>query len=124
MPYKTCKKCGFAPSNSEANICPVCKSDDMIECLSVAERVDKVAERLVKAEKENAELREKIQEVKAWCEGYPVDIFPEPDLAKAKELLEQGGITLDSVSAYCMRYITDKIKEECKALKQTEDSGN
>lgn len=39
--------------------------------------------------------------------AYPVDIFPEPDLKKVRELLAAGGITLDAVSAHCMRHVVE-----------------
>lgn len=44
-------------------------------------------------------------QIKAWAEAYPERAFPEPDWKKARDLLEAGGISLDRVSAGCMRHI-------------------
>lgn len=44
-----------------------------------------------------------LREIDAWSRSYPVRVFPEPDLAKAAELLKAGGMTLDAISADAMR---------------------
>lgn len=44
-----------------------------------------------------------------WGDAYPLAVFPEPDLAKARTLLEAGGMTLDRVSASNMRYVAQGI---------------
>jgi hypothetical protein len=54
-------------------------------------------------------LEDALQKIVQWSEAYPLDIFPEPDLKKARALLEAGGITLDSVSAHCMRHVIDGV---------------
>lgn len=51
----------------------------------------------------------------SWCNAYPLDIFPEPDFKKARELLESGGITLDSVSASNMRHVINGFRELAQA---------
>lgn len=48
---------------------------------------------------------EALQRIKSWSEAYPVSVFPEPDLLKAARVLEQNGMTLDSISAHCMRHV-------------------
>lgn len=50
-------------------------------------------------------LREKLHRIHQWCAAYPLAVFPEPDWVKARELLEAGGMTLDSVSASAMRHV-------------------
>lgn len=55
------------------------------------------------------ELEEALQRIQQWSEAYPLDIFPEPDLKKARALLEAGGITLDAVSAHCMRHCIEGV---------------
>jgi hypothetical protein len=53
-----------------------------------------------------------------WSEAYPIDILPKPDLEKARALLEAGGITLDSISAHCMRHVVEGVgKIARKALR-------
>lgn len=44
-----------------------------------------------------------LQRIVQWSEAYPLKIFPEPDLKKARALLEEGGLTLDAVSARAVR---------------------
>lgn len=55
------------------------------------------------------ELEEALHRIVQWSEAYPLDIFPEPDLKKARALLEAGGITLDSISAHCMRHVVEGV---------------
>jgi hypothetical protein len=50
-----------------------------------------------------------LEQIVQWSEAYPLKIFPEPDFKKARELLEAGGITLDAVSASCMRYAVEGV---------------
>src|SRR6187401_785178 len=56
-------------------------------------------------------LREKLHQIKMWCEAYPLDIFPEPDLKQARALLEAGGMTLDSISASNMRHVLNGVRK-------------
>ena len=44
-----------------------------------------------------------------WLRAYPIDIFPEPDLEKAAELLKAGGQTLDAVSANMARHVLGRV---------------
>jgi hypothetical protein len=55
------------------------------------------------------ELEDALHAIVRWSEAYPIDIFPEPDMKKARELLAVGGITLDAVSASCMRHVVDGV---------------
>ena len=55
------------------------------------------------------ELTEALTRIQQWSEAYPLDIFPEPDLKKARELLKAGGITLDAISAHCMRHCVEGV---------------
>jgi hypothetical protein len=49
--------------------------------------------------------------LKEWQEAYPLDIFPEPDFAKAAELLKAGDMTLDAISASNMRHVLKRVLE-------------
>jgi len=44
--------------------------------------------------------------------AYPLKVFPEPDHAKAHELLQAGGMTLDAVSASASRWLLSSILAE------------
>jgi hypothetical protein len=52
---------------------------------------------------------EALQRIVQWSEAYPLDIFPEPDLKRAADLLRAGGITLDAISAHCMRHVIEGV---------------
>ena len=56
-------------------------------------------------------LQDALQSIVQWSEAYPLDVFPEPDLKKARQLLEAGGVSLDSVSAHCMRHVIASVGE-------------
>jgi len=50
-----------------------------------------------------------IAELESWQQAYPLSAFPEPDLQRARELLEAGGMTLAAVSASNMRHVVNCI---------------
>lgn len=54
---------------------------------------------------------ETLARIDQWCEAYPLDVFPEPDWKKASALLNAGGITMDAVSASCMRHVLTGIRK-------------
>ncbi len=57
-------------------------------------------------------IEEAIRYITDWRDkAYPLDIFPEPDLARAHELLLSGGMTLDAVSAHAMRHALKRVCE-------------
>lgn len=66
---------------------------------------------LLIVDNERMELEnEKFEKIKQWCEAYPLDIFPEPDLKKAAKVLKENGITLDAISASNMRHVLSGVK--------------
>ena len=62
-----------------------------------------------------AQLEEELQRIVRWSEAYPLDVFPEPDLKQARELLEAGGMTLDALSASAMRHVVNGVGKIAKA---------
>lgn len=54
-------------------------------------------------------LRQALQEIEAWSRAYPIQVFPEPDLEKAYELLKAGGISLDAISASAKRHVVEGV---------------
>jgi hypothetical protein len=56
-------------------------------------------------------LEEGLQRIVQWADAYPLDIFPEPDWKRARDALAVVGITLDSISAACMRHVVDGAGE-------------
>ena len=55
------------------------------------------------------ELEEALWCIAQWSDAYPLDVFPEPDLEKARQLLAAGGITLYLVSAFCARHVVKGV---------------
>jgi hypothetical protein len=53
--------------------------------------------------------------VESWAEAYPLDIFPEPDMKKAHEVLTAAGMSLDRVSASAMRYVITRVRDKMRA---------
>ncbi len=56
------------------------------------------------------EHEEALLRIQQWAEAYPLDVFPEPDLKRAHELLEAGGMSLGAVSASAMRHVLKGIR--------------
>jgi hypothetical protein len=63
-------------------------------------------------------LEEALQRIAQWADGYPLDIFPEPNWETARWALQEYGITLDAISAHCIRHVIDGVGKIAKeALK-------
>jgi hypothetical protein len=54
-------------------------------------------------------LTEALHKILQWSEAYPLEIFREPDWAKARALLAAGGVSLDAVSGACCRRVVEGI---------------
>lgn len=63
---------------------------------------------------ENENLSDTIGAIKNWCNAYPLEVFPEPDMKQVRKVLEAGGLTIDCVSASCMRRVLDGVKRIIK----------
>lgn len=55
-------------------------------------------------------LADALKTIIVWADAYPLDVFPEPDLDVARQLLEAGGLTLDAVSASAMRHCLEGVR--------------
>jgi hypothetical protein len=60
---------------------------------------------IAQLQQRNEQLTEALRLIVQWSEAYPLTVFPEPDFIKARQLLEAGGMTLDAISASCMRHL-------------------
>jgi hypothetical protein len=54
-------------------------------------------------------MEDALRSIDNWSRAYPLKVFPEPDFAKAAELLKAGGMTLDSISASNMRHVISTV---------------
>jgi len=67
-------------------------------------------------------LEEALTKVEQWAAAYPVDVFPEPDWPKVAETLHAAGLSLDQVSASCMRHVAKGMGQiASKALSAGEE---
>lgn len=90
-----------------------------------AKQIAENAKNLQRAEKAEARAeryKDTLNQIDNWAKAYPLDVFPEPDFKRVREVLEAAGITLDSVSASNMRHvITGVARIVEKALKGGEE---
>jgi hypothetical protein len=75
----------------------------------LVEVVRDIARRLASVERERDAAAERLRQIADVCRAYPTQVFAEPDLDKARRLLEAGGVSLDSVSAKAARTVADYI---------------
>lgn len=75
-----------------------------------------IRESEIEALKARAErMEEALERIERWGDAYPEEMFPEPDLKRARELLKAGGMTLDSVAGHCMRHVATRMAEIARA---------
>lgn len=54
-------------------------------------------------------LEEALQRIADWADAYPLEVFPEPDLKRARQVLEAHGMTVDAISASAMRHVITRV---------------
>ncbi len=69
-------------------------------------------------------LDEAVASIRQWCDAYPLDVFPEPDLKRAHEVLQAAGMTLDAISASNMRHVLNGIRALLPAPESEKDSSD
>lgn len=55
-------------------------------------------------------LVEALGKIEAWCNSYPLSVFPEPNFKDVRKALDDAGLSLDAVSASNMRHVVDGIR--------------
>ena len=55
--------------------------------------------------------REALRQITEWAKAYPLDVFPEPDLKRAHEVLEAAGMSLGAISAHAMRHVLTGVQK-------------
>lgn len=78
--------------------------------LEAAQEALKVSDYKVTAREDRME--EALRRIAVWADAYPLQAFPEPDAAyyaKAREVLEANGMTLDRLSADAMRHVITQV---------------
>jgi len=64
------------------------------------------SEDVLQALKRGEQLRYRVEQ---WSHAYPETAFPEPDFKKAAQVLEDAGMTIDSISASNMRHVITRL---------------
>lgn len=64
----------------------------------------------IQLREENYRMREALEKIATWQQAYPLDIFPEPDLKRAHQVLKSFGMGIDGISASNMRHVLMGIK--------------
>jgi hypothetical protein len=54
---------------------------------------------------------EALRQIDEWAKAYPLDVFPEPDLKRAHEVLEAAGLSLGQISAQAMRHVLTGVQK-------------
>ena len=49
--------------------------------------------------------------IKNWCRAYPLEIFDEPDMKKARDVLSAADIEISCIAVSNMRYVLKGIQE-------------
>lgn len=63
------------------------------------------------AAKEREHYDELFEQIKGWCEAYPIAVFPEPDFGKAHKVLKENGMTLGAISASNMKHVITQVQK-------------
>jgi len=93
-------------TEAAANLAPAIAAE-----LLAAREAQRVAiERAEKAEVLADRYEEALQQIDNWAKAYPLDVFPEPDIKRVREVLAVAGITIDSVSASNMRHVIEGVE--------------
>jgi hypothetical protein len=98
-------------SHSDVSDCRIDVRNDLGEFAHVFANEDRLSE-----------LIEALTKIDSWSRAYPLAVFPEPDLKKARELLEAGGITLDAVSASMARHVVEGVGKIARGALKEEPS--
>ena len=55
-------------------------------------------------------LQDMVHKIRNWVNAYPLDVFPEPDMKRARFVLNAHGMSLDAISASNMRHVLEGVK--------------
>jgi hypothetical protein len=78
-------------------------------CAIAADEIARLNTALATSEAKLEKAREALGMIDNWAKAYPLSVFPEPDFANARKLLEAGGMTLDAISASNMRHVVEGV---------------
>lgn len=96
---RKCYECG-----SEMTACARCNPE-----LPTAE-LTALSARVAELEDCRNTLLDALADLRQWADSYPLNIFPEPDFARAAKALADAGMTIDAISASNMRHVLSRVK--------------
>ena len=111
--------------------CPHCEKNqnvriatEHLECLTCSWRFDNSDNPISAAQNERIfELEDVLRQIYNWTQAYPIQLFSEPDMEKANELLRSGGIWMDQVAGHILRHTLDDIAEIAKSVLVDREKG-
>lgn len=56
-------------------------------------------------------LRDALHQIKQWADAYPVEVFNEPDFAKANTALKAAGISMDAMHGTWARHLLGSVSK-------------
>lgn len=71
-------------------------------------------ERISRVEAERDEWKERLERIADWCDVYPLEVFPMPNLDADRKLL--GDSEFSRLNANSMRHVVEGIKKIAAAL--------
>jgi hypothetical protein len=89
-------------------------------CFELAQRLEEARAQIAAKDDELADMHETLQQIVQWCDAYPLDIFPEPDLKAARKLLQAGGIAMGAVAASNIRHVLNGVRALAAPARETE----
>ena len=69
-----------------------------------------IAEEVRKLSAQSERFAGALDRLREWCDAYPLDQFPEPDMEAAKAALENAGISSAAVFASNARHVLKGIE--------------
>ncbi len=64
-------------------------------------------------------MEDAFRKIQQWASAYPIEVFPEPDLLRARDVLKSAGMTLDAISASNMRHVLTGVNAIVQAVLDT-----
>ena len=65
-------------------------------------------------------MEDAFRKIQKWSAAYPIEVFPEPDFGRARDVLKSAGMTLDAISASNMRHVLKGVNAIVQAVLDTE----
>lgn len=85
--------------------------DGSLRCELCGWTVDTTTHKQTRSQRPADTASEALRQIDEWAKAYPLDVFPEPDLKRAHEVLEAAGLSLGQISAHAMRHVLTGLQK-------------